>query len=163
MPLDEAGFPALIQELYAVVGKLEEMFPGRPFTPDGHLVGSMAECYAEYYYGVQLHACSNQGHDGLVAGLEVEVKATQGKSVALRSCPRHLLVFRLHKDGSFDEVYNGPGEPVWALVEHKPQPSNGQRQVSLTQLARLMEHVETAQRLPVIREASQRRTRSVCP
>jgi len=64
MPLDEAEFPALIQELYAVVGKLEEMFPGRPFTRDGHLVGSLAECYAEYYYGVQLHPCSNQGHDG---------------------------------------------------------------------------------------------------
>jgi hypothetical protein len=44
MPLDEKRFPELIRELYAVVRQLEEMFPGRPFTPDGHMVGSLAEC-----------------------------------------------------------------------------------------------------------------------
>ena len=30
MPLDETEFPRLIQDLYGVVSKLEEMFPGRP-------------------------------------------------------------------------------------------------------------------------------------
>lgn len=151
MSLDEVAFPQLIQELYGVVGRLEAMFPGRPFTPDGHLVGSLGECFAEYYYGLELRRCSTEGHDGAVGNLEVEVKATQGKAVALRSESAHLLVFKLQQDGSFDEVYNGPGKPVWALVEAKPRPSNGQRQVSLSQLTRLMEEVPASDRLPRIR------------
>jgi hypothetical protein len=151
MPLDEKRFPELIRELYKLVAQLEAMFPGRPFTPDGHMVGSLAECFAEYFYGLNLYTCSNQGHDAHVDDCEVEIKATQGTRVALRSGPERLLVFRLYKDGSFEEVYNGPGAPVWARFEGKAKPSNGQFQVSLTQLKRLMEIVPQEQRLKRVR------------
>lgn len=127
------------------------MFPGRPFTPDGHMVGSLAECFAEYYYGLILYDCSNPGHDAQIDGGKVEIKATQRDRVALRSGPERLLVFRLFKDGSFEEVYNRPGSPVWALVEGRTRPSNGQFQVSLTQLRRLMETVPKDQRLKLVR------------
>jgi len=147
MPLDEKRFPELIRELYEVVRRLEEMFPGRPFTPDGHMVGSLAECY----YGLNLYLPSNRGHDGHVDDCKVEIKATQGGRVALRSGPERLLVFRLFKDGSFEEVYNGPGAPVWARFEGKAKPSNGQFQVSLTQLRWLMETVPQDQRLKRVR------------
>lgn len=151
MGLDESEFPYLIQELYALVDKLELMFPGRPFTPDGHLVGSLAECFAEYYYGLQLRPCSYQGHDGSAGDVQVEVKATQGKRVALRSGPAHLLVFRLERDGTFEEVYNGRGDRVWALVAGKPAPSNGQRQVSLSQLRVLMNSSPANERIEPVR------------
>lgn len=151
MPLDETRFPELIRELYEVVRQLEDMFKGRPFTLDGHMVGSLAECYAEYYYGLNLFACSNPGHDGHVDDCKVEIKATQVERVSLRSGPERLLVFRLFKDGSFEEVYNGPGAPVWALVEGRAKPSNGQYQVSLSQLRRLMEHVPDDHRLKRVR------------
>ena len=150
MPLDEQRFPELIRDLYRIVGELETMFPGRPFTPDGHMVGSMAECYAEYYYGLNLYACSHAGHDAHLDDCRVEIKATQGDRVAFRSAPDRLLVFRL-KQGSFEEVYNGPGAPIWALVESKPRPSNGQYQVRVTQLRRLMETVSADQRIQRIR------------
>jgi hypothetical protein len=87
----------------------------------------------------------------LIGELQVEIKATQGRAVALRSGPAHLLVLKLHHDGSFDEMYNGPGAPVWALFDGKPRPSNGQYQVSLALLRRLMEHVEPQQRLRPVR------------
>jgi len=38
--------PSLFQELYSIVDRLEELFPGRRFTPDGHLVGSIGEVLA---------------------------------------------------------------------------------------------------------------------
>ncbi len=38
--------PSLVQELYSIVDRLEELFPGRRFTPDGHLVGSIGEVLA---------------------------------------------------------------------------------------------------------------------
>jgi hypothetical protein len=148
MPFDDKRFPELIQELYRIVVELENMFPGRPFTPDGHMVGSLAECFAEYYYGLELYACSYPGHDAHTDDCNVEIKATQGKSVSLRSGPEKLLFFQLLRDGSFEEIYNGPGAPVWALVEAKPRPSNGQYKVSLTQLRKLMQSVPPEQRLP---------------
>ena len=60
-------------------------------------------------------------------------------------------MFRLFKDGSFEEVYNGSGAPVWARFEGKAKPSNGQFQVSLTQLRWLMETVPQDQRLKRVR------------
>lgn len=70
MPFDDKQFLKLIQDLYLIVGKLEAMFPGHPFTPDGHMVGSLAECFAEYYYGLNLYACSYPGHDAQTPDLQ---------------------------------------------------------------------------------------------
>ncbi len=65
----------------------------------------------------------------------------------MSSRPEHLLVLRLHRDGTFVEEYNGPGSPVWMLVSHKPLPKNGQYQVSLASLRRLMKTVSIESRL----------------
>ena len=136
--MNETEFPALIRELYDVVRRLEAMFPGRHFTPDGHLVGSIGEALASHYYGVQLSPASTQGYDGIRDGKKVEVKATQGAAVSLSSGPEHLLVVRLMPDGSFEEHYNGPGAPVWALLAMRKPTKNGQQQVRLTVLRALM-------------------------
>ncbi len=80
-------------------------------------------------------------------GKDIEIKATQGQRVALRCCPEHLLVLKLGRDGSFEEVYNGPGEPAWRLVAHKPRPSNGQYQISVAKLKQLMETVPESARI----------------
>lgn len=126
------------------------MFPGRRFTPDGHMVGSLGECIVAHHYGVQLHPASHPGHDGVCGGHDVQIKATQGNSVALRSEPCRLLVIQLDREGGFEEIYNGPGDLVWSLVKDKPTPSNGQRQVSLSALRRLMEKVPERDRIPHI-------------
>lgn len=42
--------PQLIRKLYEIVAELETYFPDRHFTPDGHLVGSIGEVLAAYYY-----------------------------------------------------------------------------------------------------------------
>jgi hypothetical protein len=149
--LDEQRLPKLIRHLYRIVGELEAMFPGRHFTPDGHMVGSLGECLAAHHYGIELHSASHPGHDGVCGGRDVQVNATQGNVVALRCEPSQLLVMLLNRYGGFEEVYNGPGAPVWALVKDKPQPSNGQRQVSLSALRSLMKAIPPNQRLPCIR------------
>ena len=97
--MDKTRLPQLVSELYRTVGELEAMFPGRYFTPDGHLVGSLGECLAAYHYGLELLPASSQGADALVEGVRVEIKATQGSRVALRSCPEHLLVLKLEPRG----------------------------------------------------------------
>jgi hypothetical protein len=145
--VDKHAFPKLLRAIYEAVDGLEAMFPGRFFTPDGHMVGSLGEALAAYYYGIQLSQASTQCHDGICENRQVQVKATQGDRVAITSQPEHLLVLKLNRDGSFIETYNGPGSLVWNLVAHKPKPKNGQYQVSLATLRRLMEGVDPHDRL----------------
>ena len=52
-----------IQELIKIVSDLETVFPGRHFTIDGHLVGSIGEVMAAYYYGIDLYDASTERHD----------------------------------------------------------------------------------------------------
>ena len=144
-PIDHV--PEIVQRLYTLVGELERHFPGRKFTPDGHLVGSLGEVLAGYYYDLELLAASTERHDARARdGRMVQVKATQGKGVALRSEPEHLLVLALLRDGTVDEIYNGPGTLAWARIG-APQ-KNGQYPLAIGTLRKLMTHVPAQSRLP---------------
>jgi hypothetical protein len=149
MHMDNKRLPELIGDLYRIVGELEAMFPGRHFTPDGHLVGSLGECLAAYHYRLELLPASSPGVDAVKKGLNIEIKATQGQRVALSSGPEHLLVLRLDREGGFSEVYNGPGHIVWREFTGKAKPGNGQYQISLRRLATLMLEVPPELRLPM--------------
>lgn len=147
--INHTKFQTLVKQLYTTVQELETMFPGRHFTPDGHMVGSLGEALVADAYGLELKTASNKGHDAVaVGGLQVEIKATQGNVVAFRSQPQHAIVIRILPDGTFEEIYNGPGSPVWQLFAGKELPSNGQFQVSLGTLRRLDQLVAEADRVP---------------
>lgn len=150
--MDTERLPQIIMELYRLTNELEKMFPGRHFTPDGHLVGSIGEALAAYYYDLELLPASSKGEDAKWRGFSVEIKATQGDRVALRHPPERLLVLKLHPDGTWTEIYNGPGDNVWSLFREKVLPSNGQFQVSLGTLRRLMLNVSPEQRIPLASE-----------
>jgi hypothetical protein len=131
------------------VRELEEMFPGRHFTPDGHMIGSLGECLLANSYGLELKTASNKGFDAVTeSGLEVEIKATQSNSVAFRSQPQHTIIIKLLPDGTFDEIYNGPGALVWEQFKNKQLPRNGQFQISLNKLRQLNLSVAESDRVP---------------
>lgn len=147
--IDHTKFRTLIKQLYATVSELEVMFPGRHFTPDGHMVGSLGECLVADAYALELKTASNKGHDAVThSGLQVEIKATQSSSVAFRSQPQHAIIIKIMPDGTFEEIYNGPGALVWQQFADKRLPSNGQFQISLTKLRKLNESVAQADRVP---------------
>lgn len=66
-----------VQKMISIVNELESDFPGRHFTLNGHLVGSIGEVMVAYYYGVELYAASAIAHDGEVAGRKVQIKIIQ--------------------------------------------------------------------------------------
>lgn len=147
--IDHEKIQALVKQLYATVNELEKMFPGRHFTPDGHMVGSLGECLVADAYCLTLKAASNKGHDAVTdSGLQVEIKATQSKSVAFRSQPQHAIIIKILPNGTFEEIYNGPGALVWEQFKDKGLPSNGQFQISITKLSRLNQSVAQADRVP---------------
>jgi hypothetical protein len=144
--------PSLIARLYEVVDALEDIFPGRRFTPDGHLIGSLGESLAAYVFGITLNTASTTGHDGRLGDRTIEVKATQRATVSISSddrCPDVLVVFRLDRHQSPELVYNGPAGRAWELAG-RPQ-RNGQRQLNLNKLRRLNLEVDPAERLPQTR------------
>jgi len=144
-PADQV--PDLVRRLYSLVAEFEALFPGRRFTPDGHLVGSIGEVIAAHRYELTLSPASSAAHDGSAKdGRLVEVKATQGDMVALRAEPQHLIVLHLNREGQATEVFNGPGALVWSSCGAMQK--NGQRPVSLPKLRKLMVQVPASQRLP---------------
>jgi hypothetical protein len=139
--------PRLIGELYRIVERLEQLFPGRPFTIDGHLLGSIGEVLAAYHYGLDLSRPSTEGCDAESVRVgRVEIKTTQRRSVSFRSEPPHLLVFLLHRNGTADEVFNGPGSLVWPHVG-RPQ-KNGQHSIGLNKLRSIQTVIPADQMLP---------------
>jgi hypothetical protein len=144
-PIDQ--LPILVNRLYELVRELETAFPGRPFTPDGHLVGSLGEVLASHYYDLDLLPCSTECHDAQARdGRLVQVKATQGSTVALRAQPQHLLVILLKRDGTIEEVYNGPGTLAWTNCRKRQK--NGQSPISVSKLRKLMRGIPAEDRLP---------------
>lgn len=133
--MDHQLFRKHIHDLYSLVNDLETMFPERPFTPDGHMVGSIGECLVADAYGLKLMPPSNKGYDAISRdGIKVEIKATQAKTVAFRSCPEHTIIIRILRNGDFEECYNGPGDLIWHQFNGKPLPSNGQYQISINKV-----------------------------
>jgi len=143
--MDAAAIQRLVTELFRITAELEASAPGRHFTPDGHLVGSIGEVVAAARYGLTLTTASAKGVDAHDAdGNTVEIKATTGKrGVAFRGMEptaQRLIVLQIDATGEVAEVYDGPASPAWAAAG-KMQ-SNGQRAISLSRLVELMKQAE---------------------
>ncbi len=112
---------SVIRQLLRLVDQLEKRYPGRHFTLDGHMVGSLGEVYAKKSYRLdELFTASNKTHDARKGKKLIQIKTTQGDRIAISSEPQYLIVLKLHRDGSFEEIYNGPGQPVWQQTKgHK--------------------------------------------
>ena len=130
-----------IKELYRITNELESNYLGRKFTIDGHLVGSIGEVIVAEYYGLTLLPNSTKTHDAVSKdGKYVQIKATQVQSISISSEPDYLIAIKLFSDGSWKEVYNGPGKPAWDKAGKMQK--NGQRPISLSKLKKLALLVE---------------------
>ena len=135
-----------IRELYRITAELEEKYPGRRFTPDGHLVGSIGEVYAAEKYGLSLLEASSEKHDAQSAdGRVIQIKITQTDRVSIYSEPDYLLVMKMDCDGNIQEIYNGKGAAPWNNAGKLQK--NGQRSISLRKLSALNEAVPSADRI----------------
>lgn len=142
----------LLDELYKASDRLGEIFPGRSFTLDGHLVGSIGEVIAAYMFDLDLATASTKAHDAVAKdGRQVEIKLTQKSSTALRHSPQHLIVLQRLQGRRVEVIFNGPGEAVWEACGKMQK--NGQRQISISKLKTLQQNVTTDAALAQIRPA----------
>lgn len=136
-----------ISDLFELASELERMYPGRHFTPDGHMIGSIGEVIAVDEYDLELFEASHPVHDAKTKdGKQVQIKATQGDKIAISECPEYLIVLKIHRDGGFEEVYNGSGDIAWGLVGKRQK--TGQCHVSLAKLRAAMVEIPERDRIP---------------
>lgn len=129
--------PNLIQRLNEIVFRLEELFPPRRFTLDGHLLGSIGEAVAAYCYGLELCPASTKGHDAIASeDRRVQIKLTQRSAVAISHPCDHLLVLRMARKTGFEEIYNGDGARVWSIIKDNAE-TGRQRSLSVSKLLEL--------------------------
>lgn len=124
------GIKDKVQRLIGIVNELEKDFPGRHFTLDGHLVGSIGEVIASYYYGISLYKASIPAHDGVVDGKKVQIKITQQENIGINEEPEYLLVLYLTKQGDVYEVYNGRGKAPWEFASKSDRHNNRHMRVN---------------------------------
>jgi len=131
---------AAIKEIFHSCQRLTELTQ-RPFSPDGHLVGSLGELVAAEALNLTLMPPSTEGFDATDdQGRRVEIKATTGTSVALSASgtkAERLVVVVIDHEGEPEIAYDGPATPVWDAAG-KPQ-KNGQRRISLSTVKKLAE------------------------
>lgn len=138
---------AKVQKLIEIVAELEEEFPGRHFTLDGHLIGSIGEVLAVYHYGIQLYDAAAKRHDGIVDDREVQIKITQQENIVISEKPDYLLVLYMNKNGRVYEVYNGPGDMPWDTASKKDSHNN--RHMRVNKLMKLDANVLQDDRISV--------------
>jgi len=105
--------------IFAGIRQLKEAFPNKEFTIDGRLVGDIGEVIAALQYDITLYDVLAPGYDGYTSdGRRVQVKATFKESLTFRNVPDYYLGLRLYEDGRHDEIYNGPGRPIYERYSH---------------------------------------------
>lgn len=130
------ALPPAVAAIYVAVEELERTYPGRKFTPDGHLVGSIGEVVAAEAFGLTLHPASYAGHDARdAAGRDVQIKMTGGRSVSLYATCDRLIVLKITSPIEVEVFYDGDGAPAWEAAGRVQK--NGQRTISLSRLARI--------------------------
>jgi hypothetical protein len=105
--------PEPVARIYKATAELEALYPGRKFTPDGHLVGSIGEVIAAEALGLTLYPMSQAGHDAYDANGDVQIKMTAGTRVALYAACDRLVVLQVMSPEEAEIVYDGRGQPVW--------------------------------------------------
>ena len=127
-----------IKKIFRSCQRLTELTK-RPFSPDGHLVGSFGEVVAAELLNLTLMPPSNDGYDAIDdQGRRVEIKATTRTSISLSASgtrAERLVVVVVDGDGETEVAYDGPTAPAWDAAG-KPQ-KNGQRRISVSTLKKL--------------------------
>lgn len=144
--------PDAVRQMLLIVEKLCAAYPKKKFTLDGRLVGDIGEVLVEDAYDLDLFADMKKHHDGECSdGRLVQIKATMKKSLTFPAghIPNYYLGVQIHSDGTFTEIFNGPGAIAWKAVKGRAAPKNNLFSVQITTLKRLQTEVAEADKIPL--------------
>lgn len=143
--------PDAIEQLLKIVEQLQLAHPKKKFTLDGRLVGDLGETLVEGAYDIDLFEGLEKHHDGKSSdGRLVQIKATMKKDLTFPAShvPEYFLGIRIHRDGTFSEVFNGPGHIAAQAVKDRRLPKTNLHSISITKLEKLNLMVGNKDRIP---------------
>ncbi len=142
-----------IKTLLEVVDLLHKEYPKKEFTLDGRLVGDLGEVLVEESYDIELFDGLSKHHDGkTLDGRLVQIKATMKDSLTfpVDHVPDYYLAIKIHSDGTFTEIFNGPGKIAAEAIKNRKPTKTNLHSVSLFALKKLNEKVICTQRIQKI-------------
>jgi hypothetical protein len=140
-----------VRQLLAIVTTLASTYPKKKFTLDGRLVGDLGEVLVESAYDLELFTGLQKHHDARCRdGRLVQIKATMKQSLTFPAdhVPEYYLGIQIHPDGTFSEIFNGPGHIAHEAVRGHKTPKTNLHSVSLRALRLLQPRVDAADRIP---------------
>ncbi len=140
-----------VARLLQVVNELIAAYPNKKFTLDGRLVGDIGEVLVASAYDVELFEGVQRHHDGKCSkGRLVQVKATMKENLTFPAghVPDRYLGIQIHADGTFTEVFNGPGAVAAKAISSRKQPKTNLHSVSVSALKKLNQGIAEHDRIP---------------
>lgn len=144
--------PEAVKQMLGIVERLCVAYPKKRFTLDGRLVGDIGEVLVEDAYDLVLYEDVKKHHDAECSdGRLVQIKATMKKNLTFPAdhVPNYYLGVQVKSDGSFVEVFNGPGAIAWEAVKDRATPKTNLHSVTVAALKKLQEKVPPEDRIPL--------------
>ena len=118
----EQSTKAALDSIFLGIEMLKKTYENkRMFTIDGRLVGDIGEVLAERDYQLELDKKSKAKHDATTPqGERVQIKATFQNHLTFKGEEGIYLGLKLNRDGSYEEVFNGPAKVIGAHFSEKP-------------------------------------------
>jgi uncharacterized protein DUF6998 len=141
-----------VVKLLEIVDQLQQMHPKKKFTLDGRLVGDIGEILVEAAYDVKLFEDMRPHHDGETTDRrQVQIKTTMKDALTFPAdhVPDYYLGIKISRDGTFEEVFNGPGNVAAEAIKNRKPPKTNLHSISLNALLALTRTVSTKDRIPL--------------
>jgi hypothetical protein len=143
--------PDAVRQMLRIVDQLCSAYPKKRFTLDGRLVGDIGEVLVEAAYDLTLFEDVKRHHDGQSSdGRLVQIKATMKAALTfpVDHVPNYYLGIQVHSDGSFTEVFNGPGAIAWEAVRGRAPTKTNLHSIAIGALRKLQAKVQPEDRIP---------------
>jgi len=128
-----------IAKLLIIVDELRKTYPYKKFTLDGRLVGDLGEVIVKQNYHIELFekvVAKYDGKDRL--GRNVQIKATLQDTLGFpckyEDVPDYYIGIKIFNDGTFEEIYNGPGKNIWERIKDRKNTKNSLDAISINPL-----------------------------
>lgn len=140
-----------IEKLFKIIEDLRENYP-KQFTLDGRLVGDIGEVLVQEYYDVTLYTKLEKRYDGFDSkNRKIQIKSTFKDSLNFpcdeRDVPDYYIGIKIHRDGTFDEIYNGKGSDIWNLVKDRKKNKISTFQINLSALKKINMSVDPSDKI----------------
>jgi len=117
---DHETMKEALRKIFDGINQLRKAVPIKEFTIDGRLVGDIGEAIVQRDYDVTLYGKLIEGYDGVASdGRLVQIKATFKNSLTFTKTPDYYLGIKINEDGSYSEIYNGPGKYIEKRYGHR--------------------------------------------